>query len=323
MTLEGKRILITGASGLIGSNLTRTIINRYNASLMVTHHESPLYSGVEYSESGDLLDPRFCDKITKGTDIVFHCAAKSYGAAVMENDPMALVKDNVVMNINMLEACHKNNVKKFIWLASTTGYPETTDYVTEDMMFQGEPFDKYYAVGWVKRYTEVLCKLFSEKLKKKLPCIVLRPTNIYGPGDKTDPKKSHVLSALMRKVVEKQNPIEVWGDGKDVKDVLYVSDMVDAMILAAEKIETFEQFNIGYHETFTVLEILDMIKKVANYDAPYKLIPTGPSMIPVRRVSTEKAERLLGWKPKVKIEDGLEKMYSWMIQKLAFEKYES
>ena len=223
------------------------------------------------------------------------------------------------MNINILEACHKNDVKKFIWLASTTGYPESNEYVTEDMMFQGEPFEKYYAVGWVKRYTEVLCKLFAEKLKKKLPCIVLRPTNIYGPGDKTDPKKSHVLPALMRKVIEKQSPIEIWGDGLDVRDVLYVSDMVDAMLLSAEKLETFEQINIGYHETFTVLQILDIIKKVANYDAPYKLIPTGPSMIPLRKVSIDKAHRLLGWAPKVSIEDGISKAYSWMLGKLSTE----
>jgi dTDP-D-glucose 4,6-dehydratase len=167
----------------------------------------------------------------------------------MDSDPMALVRGNIPMNINVLDACHKNGVKKFVWLASTTGYPDTTEAVTEDMMFQGEPFEKYYAVGWVKRYTEVLCKLFAEKLKNPMPCVILRPSNIYGPNDKTDPTKSHVLSALMRKVVIKQNPIEVWGDGTDEKDVLYVDDMVDAMLLAAEKVEKFvKAMRKGYQD---------------------------------------------------------------------------
>lgn len=319
MTLNDKNILITGTSGLIGSNLLRVIERDYRCNLMVTQHRSQLRSpdlGVQ-SISGDLLNSEFCDQITKNQDIVFHCAAKSYGAVVMENDPMALVKDNIIMNINMLESCHKNNVKKFVWLASTTGYPNTTDAVTEDMMFQGEPFEKYYAVGWVKRYTEVLCKLFSEKLKKSLPCIVLRPTNIFGPNDKTDPKKSHVLPALMRKVIERQNPIEIWGDGKDERDVLYVDDMVDALIMAAEKIESFEQINIGMGQTYTVLDILNIIKTVANYDAPYKLIPSGPRMIPIRRVNIKKAEKILGWKPKTSIEDGIKNTYNWMKKELS------
>lgn len=318
MNLNGKNILITGTSGLIGANLATQVINRYNCSLTVTHHESKLRSTDVslYSKTGDLLNPAYCDEITKGQDVVFHCAAKSYGAAVMENEPMLLVKDNIIMNINMLEACHKNGVKKFVWLASTTGYPDTTDAVTEDMMFQGEPFEKYYAVGWVKRYTEVLCKLFSEKLKKSLPCVVLRPTNVYGKYDKTDPKKSHVLSALMRKVIIKQNPIEVWGDGTDEKDVIHVDDMVNAMLLAAEKIDTFNQFNIGYGETYTILQLLDKIKAIANYDAPYQLIPSGPRMIPVRKVNIEKANQLLGWKPTIKIDDGLKNMYDWMVTEL-------
>lgn len=317
MTLEGKNILITGASGLIGSNLAKEIVKNHICSLTLTHHQTPLRV-VQSFESGDLLDPAFCDRITKGQDIVFHCAAKSYGAAIMENEPMLLVKDNIVMNVNMLEACHKNNVKKFIWLASTTGYPDTTEAVTEDMMFQGEPFEKYYAVGWVKRYTEVLCKLFSEKLQKKLPCVVLRPTNIYGPGDKTDPRKSHVLAALMRKVIIKQDPIEVWGDGTDEKDVLYVDDMVNAMLLAAQKVETFEQFNIGSGETHTVLQLLERIKKIAGYDAPHLLVPSGPRMIPARRVNISKAEKMLGWTPKTKLDDGLSNMYKWMSSELGY-----
>lgn len=319
MKLEGKNILVTGASGLIGSNLMRKLKELPDASIQGTLHVSrPKLQGTYVV--GDLLDPKFCDNATKGMDVVFHCAANSYGAAIMDSDPMALVRGNIPMNINMLDACHKNGVKKFVWLASTTGYPETTDAVTEDMMFQGEPFEKYYAVGWVKRYTEVLCKLFAEKLKNPMPCVVLRPTNIYGPNDKTDPKKSHVLSALMRKVIIKQNPIEVWGDGTDEKDVLYVDDMVDAMLLAAEKVETFDQFNIGYGETYTVLQILERIKQIAGYNAPLQLVPSGPRMIPIRRVSIDKARKVLGWEPKVKLDDGLKRMYTWMCEEFGIER---
>ena len=311
LDLKGKKVLVTGASGLIGSNLVKRLKEIPDINILCTTYQNKVDADVSLAR-GDLLDQSHCDSITKDIDVVFHCAAKSYGAAVMESDPMALVKDNIVMNINILEASHKNNVKKFIWLASTTGYPDTDQPVTEDMMFDGDPFDKYYAVGWVKRYTEVLCKLFSEKLDKKLTCIILRPTNIYGPGDKTDPKKSHVLAASMRKIVEKHNPIEVWGDGLDQRDVLYVDDMVDAMILAAERIDKFEQFNIGYGETFSILDLLGKMKEIGNHDAPYKMIPSGPRMIPIRQVNIDKAKTVLGWEPKITLDDGLKKMHMWM-----------
>lgn len=315
MNLEGKRILVTGASGLIGSNLIKRLQNIPNVNITATFHESLLPVQTN-TVTGDLCNLSFCEEITKNIDVVFHCAAKSYGAMVMENNPTLLVRDNLIMNINMLESCHKNDVKKFIWLASTTGYPNTTEAVTEDMMFLEEPFDKYYAVGWVKRYTEVLCKLFSEKLKKQLPCIVLRPTNIYGPNDKIDFNKSHVLSALMRKVLEKHNPIEVWGDGLDQKDVLFVDDIVDALILSAEKVDKFEQFNIGYGQTYSILEILQSIKNIVGHDAPYKLIPSGPKMIPIRKVNIQKAKNILGWKPKTTLNQGLTITAEWMKEKL-------
>lgn len=316
MTLEGKNILVTGATGLIGSNVIGKLKQIPDCNVVAIYHKNyKLTGGVLYAE-GDLLNPDFCDKITKNIDIIFHCAANSSGAAVQETNPLTFVKPNVIMNLNLFEAAHSNDVKKIIWLASTTGYPYSEEPITEDKMFEGDPYDKYFAVGWMKRYTEKLCQMFSEKLKKKTACIVLRPTNIYGPNDKIDPNRSHVLTALIRKVVEKQNPIEVWGDGQDIRDVLYVDDMVDAMITSAEKLDAFEQINIGYGKSYTVLKLLEMIKEVSSYDVPYKLIPTGPRMIPVRKVNIDKAKNILNWEPKIDIKEGIKRTYEWVSQEL-------
>ncbi len=316
MTLEGKNILVTGATGLIGSNLINRLKQIPNCSVIAIYHKThKLAGGVLYAE-GDLLNPDFCDRITKNIDVIFHCAANSSGAAVQESNPLTFVKPNVIMNLNLFESAYINDVKKIVWLASTTGYPYSEDPITEDKMFEGDPYDKYFAVGWMKRYTEKLCQMFSEKLKKKTACIVLRPTNIYGPNDKIDPNRSHVLTALIRKVVEKQNPIEIWGDGEDIRDVLYVEDMVDAMITSAEKLDTFEQINIGYGKSFSVLELLEMIKGIANYNVPHKLVPTGPRMIPIRKVNIDKAKKILNWEPKTDVKDGIRKTYGWVSHQL-------
>jgi GDP-L-fucose synthase len=316
MTLEDKKVLVTGASGLIGSNLFIKLKETGSKVRVVVHNN--LSDPIKHNPiiNGDLTKKDFCDYITKDIDILFHCAADSSGAATQSKDPLSMTINNTVMNSYLLQSAYKNKVQKVVWLASTTGYPNSEEEMTEDMMFQGDPFDKYFAVGWMKRYTEKLCQLFSEKLERKMPCIVLRPTNIYGPYDKIDPQRSHVLTALIRKVVEKQNPIEIWGDGKDIRDVLYVDDMIDAMILSAKKIETFEQINIGYGKSYTVIELLKMIKKIGNWDAPHCLVP-GPQMIPVRRVNIEKAKNILGWKPRVDVNDGIARTFHWVNQKLS------
>lgn len=310
---DDKIVLITGASGLIGHNLLINIKNKVKKIIATEHNKSIQIPGIEYVKTD--LNQTDCDSITKNVDIVFHCAAHSSGASAQDKNPLDFVRTNVIMNINLLESCHKNNVKKFIWLASTTGYPESDIPVTEDKMFEGDPYNKYFAVGWMKRYTEKLCELFSTKLKSNLTCIVLRPTNIYGPFDKIDPSRSHVLTALIRKVVEKQNPIEVWGDGTDERDVLYVSDMVDAMVLSTE-LNEFQQINIGYGKSYTVSNLLDKIKRIANYESNIKYILDAPRMIPKRSVNIEKAKSLLYWYPRVHIDNGIKYTYNWVKEEL-------
>lgn len=316
MTLEGKRILVTGSSGFIGSNLVSRLKQIPNTNIKVTFHNKvhihPNIIGVR----ADLTQPKDCDEIMSGIDVVFHCAANSSGAATHAANPTSMARDNTVMNANILDACYRSGVQKFVWLASTTGYPEVNHPVTEDEMFVGDPFDKYFAVGWMKRYTEKLCELYSVKSNSKMSCVVLRPTNIFGPNDKIDPKRSHVLPALIRKIIEKQNPIEIWGDGTEVRDVLYVDDMVEAMIMAAEKIEGFNQFNIGMGKSYSIMELLSIIKQVANYDAPHKFVPTTAKMIPFREVCVDKAKNILGWEPKYSTHVGIQKTYDWMKSEL-------
>jgi GDP-L-fucose synthase len=320
MTLNGKNILVTGAAGFIGSNLAKRISSTYDCVVHVTYNTTPLSYGASnvFPVISDLCKEEDCNWITQNIDVVFHCAADSSGAATHDKNPRSMAKNNTIMNMNLLEAAYTNRVKKFVWFASTTGYPTGDSEMIETDMFKGDPFDKYFSVGWMKRYTEKLCELYATKVKDPMSCIVLRPTNIYGPGDKIDPKRSHVLAALIRKVVEKQNPIEIWGDGTEIRDVLYISDMIDAIIMAVEQVDGFEAFNVGYGETYSIMELLEFIRLATNYKAPHKFIP-GPRMIGTRKVSIDKIKKVLGWKPKVNVKDGIEMTCRWMEQLLSLE----
>ena len=218
---------------------------------------------------------------------------------------MIHVTPNVLMNSQMLDACYRAGVKKVMWLSSTTGYPPSDDKnVTEDEMFDGEPYEKYYFVGWMKRFTEVLCSMYG-RLAKPMSCVVLRPSNIYGPHDKFDPGKSHVLPALIKKVVERQSPLEVWGDGNDVRDFIYVDDMVDAIVVGMQKIDGYDPINIGSGQTYTVKEILNVILDIEGYETEIVFNSAKPSMIPVRKVDVSKAHRIMGFQAITGIEKGI------------------
>lgn len=301
-------VVVTGGSGLVGINLVNRLREIGCKVRSIFHSKSPtiIHDDVEYIQS-DLLLSENCTKIVKDMDYAFHTAASTSGAAAISSTPMIHVTPNVVINSYFFEACYQQGVKKVLWLSSTTGYPDSSKEVIEEEMFNDDPYDKYYYVGWMKRFTEVLCNMYS-KLPKNMPIVVLRPSNIFGPYDKFDPQKSHVLPALIRKVVERQTPIEVWGDGDDERDLIYIDDMVDSIIVAMERINTYNPINIGYGRTYTVREVLKKILDIDRYsDANVIFCPDKPTMIPIRRVSIKKAKELLEFMPKVSLEEGIKK----------------
>jgi GDP-L-fucose synthase len=313
MYFKDQQVLVTGAAGLTGSALTARLVHegaRVRATLR-TRKPEKLVPGVEYVTC-DLTQPEVCKAVVKGVQQVFHCAANTTGAAVMSSTPMVHVTSNVVMNSWLMEACYEARVEKFIWLSSTTGYPDSDQPVKEEDMFVGEPYEKYFFVGHMKRFTEVLCRMYGEKLPRKMTTLVLRPSNIYGPGDKFEFERSHVTPALIRKVIERHNPLEVWGTGNDVRDLIYVDDCVEAIMLAAEKLNAYTALNVASGTSCSVKQILNTILDLENCrDIKVVFDPSKPTMIPVRLVDVSKAEKLLGFRAKTDLRTGLQKTITW------------
>ncbi len=311
---RNKKILVTGAAGFVGTHLIERLV-RTDARIIGTYHTvAPVFQhpAVTYLQA-DLTRAEDCRNAVDQAELVFHCAAATSGAAVITASPLTHVTPNIVMNALLLNAAYGAHVHKFLWLGSSTAYPSGDDHpFTEIEVMDGEPFEKYFCVGWMKRYTEVLCRTYGEKLSPPMTTIVLRPTNIYGPGDKFDPERSHVLPALVRKVIEGNDPVEVWGTGNDVRDLIYIDDMVQAMMRAMEKINRYDTFNIGSGETHSVKEILALILKICRRtDARIVYDPSKPSTIPRREVDVSKAQQILGFKTGVGLEEGLKKTIAW------------
>ena len=312
---KDKNVLITGGAGFIGTNLIKRLLY-LGANIRTTiHRKLPIIANdrIDYITC-NLLDMEYCKKIVKDIDIVFQCAANTSGAAVIASTPLVHVTPNIIMNSQMLEASYLAGVKKFIFISSNAAYPPSDMAVKENEMFNGDPYDTYFGVGWMKRYTEILCRLYSEKLKNPMKTVIVRPSNIYGPYDDFDPATSHVMAATIRKVVKRDDPIEVWGDGNDIRDLIYIDDFIDGLLLATEKMDgyKYDPINIAYGKGYSIKEILQMILEIDGYnDAKIIYDSSKPSMIPIRIIDIEKAEELLGFKIKIDIKEGIKRTIDW------------
>lgn len=311
---ENTRVLVTGATGLIGCNLILRLLSQ-GARVRATLFRSPAiiqHPGIEYVQA-DLTRPEDCARVVEGVDYVFMCAANTAGAAVMANTPLAHVTPNVLMNTLMLQAAWEARVRKFCFISSSAAYPPSDDRpVREDEMFAGDPYDVYFPVGWMKRYVEVLCRTYAEKINPAMPCVVIRPSNIYGPFDKFNPKTSHVTAALVRRVATAENPMEIWGTGNDVRDLIYVDDFIDGMLAVFAKVERFDAVNIASGTGITVREVLSLLLDIAGQAGVEVRYDTSkPQMIPIRLIDAGLAARRYGFTARTPLREGLARTLDW------------
>lgn len=318
MINKDSKILITGGSGLVGQNLTNRLHKEGYTNIRVNLHKRGVRNpidGVEYVHF-DLKTYEGCLAATKDVDVVYHCAASTSNAVDTVVDPLAHVTPNVAMNNFLIDSAWRNKVQHYIFLSSNTVYPPKGDKpVSEDDFLFDPPYPVYFPVGWMKRYAEVQCELYAKYLPTTMKTTIIRPANLFGPHDKYDFNKCHVTPATIRKVADKMNPIPIWGDGSELRDLLYIEDFVEALQVVMEKeTEPFQTYNVGSNRVYSVLEVLEAMKRIANFDAPTEFIKGKPSMIPTRKIDSFRIFDKLGWQATTKLEDGLQKAYEWYLE---------
>jgi len=310
---KGKTVAVAGGSGFIGTHYVEKLLE-YGANVVTHTHVSPLQikdDRIKIIEHLDLENLEDCYKLVKGADYLVHAAGRICHPASVPTDIQVSIQ-NIKVTGNLLEASHKSNVKGFLDLNSSTGYPDIREPLEEDEFWTDEPHAKYYGYGWMRRYREKLMEHVSRFSDMKIA--LARGTAIYGPNDNFDLKTCHVVPALIRRVLTGENPFEVWGSPDVVRDFLYVKDVVRAGLLVLEKGESMRPYNVGSGEAITVGDIVEAILKATKKKPEVFYNSSRPTTIPFRMVSTARLEKELGFKKEFSFEEGISETVKWYLE---------
>jgi len=307
-----KKILIAGGTGLVGRNLTIKL-KEIGLPFVSTSHKGSISAKNDDFVPFDFCKFEDCLIATKNIRTAIFCAAISYGANKNREMPTASILPNLKIFTGLLEACARNNVETVVMLSSSTVY-QPADYPIreDDLDLNQSPYSGYFGVGWTYRYLEQLAMLYADTYGIKV--VIFRPTNIYGPFDKFDEERAHVVPSLIRRALKREDPFEVWGAPDVVRDFIFIDDLVDDILsVVVGNIDTHNlPVNISSGMPITIKEAAEIILEVCNYKTELYFNSEKPSAIPYRTVDNSRYLQIFGNKKRISFRSGVEKTVEWL-----------
>ena len=309
---KDKKVVVTGGSGFVGTHFLNELSQR-DAKIKTHTHINPLRAKGDFEviENVNLENLDECVDLIEGADYVIHSAGAVAHPSEVPTD-FSISLNQTILFSNVIEASYKCGVKGFLDINSSTGYPDRRYPITEDEFWDDEPFIKYFGYGWMRRYREKLMEHVSNF--SNLEVYIGRGTAIYGPNDNFNPKTCHVVPALIKRVLDGENPFIVWGTSDVVRDFLYVKDVVKAQLLIMEKGVPMRPYNVGSGVAITVGDIVEAILKATGKTPEVVWDASKPTTIPFRMASTERIQTELGFKQSYTFEEGIKETVEWYIK---------
>lgn len=306
-SFASKNVLVTGGTGLIGRQIVRTLSD-CGANLRVVSLDRLKVPPSAEHIYGDLTDFKFCKSITGDMDYVFHVAGIKGSLEVTLKKPASFFVPLLMMNTNILEACRLNQVSKVVYISSIGAYPSAEVFRETDDS-DGSPMDMY--PGWAKRMAELQVKAYKIQYGLENFAIV-RPCNVYGPGDNFDPDNAMVIPSLMARIRGGEEPVVVWGDGSAIRDFAYSEDVAKGVILALYYGTASRYVNLGSGKGYAIRELVETLHSFIPFG--YRFDPTKPSGFPKRVMDISLARKMLGYNPTTSLLEGLKKTWEWYVK---------
>jgi GDP-L-fucose synthase len=302
---QGKRVMVTGGAGFLGSAVLRRLREAGATEVFVPHVEDyDLRTRTDIDRA--LADGR--------PDLVIHLAAVVGGIGANRENPGRFFYDNAIMGIQLIEQARLAGVAKFLTVGTVCAYPKFTPVpFHEDDIWDGYPEETNAPYGLAKKMLLVQSQAYRDQYG--FNAIYLIPVNLYGPGDNFNPESSHVIPALIKKCLDARERgdsyIEAWGTGSASREFLFVDDAARAIVLAAERYDGRDPVNLGVGSEITIRDLTELIAHLTGFHGEIRWDPSKPDGQPRRALDTSRARERFGFTAATSFEDGLKQTIAW------------
>ncbi len=302
--LRGKRITVTGGRGFLGTPLVRMLAEAGANVATFSSRDYNLTLQADVTRMYHDLRP----------EMVIHLAARVGGIGANQDNPGTFFYENAIMGIELMEQARQNGVDKFVQVGTVCAYPKFAPIpFSEDDLWNGYPEETNAPYGLAKKMLLVQAQAYRQQYG--FNAIYLLPVNLYGPGDSTDLRNSHVIPALIRKCVEAARAnapsVVVWGTGTPTREFLYVDDAARGIMLAAERYDKAEPVNLGSSEEISIRELASLIAELTGFKGEIVFDATKPDGQPRRKLNVERAQKEFGFSSQTSFRSGLRHAIDW------------
>lgn len=321
---DRKRVLVAGGAGMIGIPLVRALL-RLGAQVTVVSLEQEGYVRTLLGSTitfvrGDLTRYDICERVVEGQEYVFNLVGIKGSVGIGVSRAASYFVPMLRYQSNLLEAAFRSGVSRYLFVSSICAYPPSALHM-EDNLWNGLPKQNDRYAGIAKRVGELEAETYLHEYHWEA-VRVIRPSNVYGPFDDFNPATGQVIPALIRRVLDGESPVRIWGDGSAIRDFIFVQDVVDGMLLAMDKAPPCFPINLGSGIPTTIRELAEIIVAECGISTPIEWDSSKPSGDPVRLLSMQRAKESIGFRPKLSLREGIHQTIDWYVRnrKLAHER---